>query len=530
MDLRTSCTGNTSQILATSAAKQTFGYCVPDVTDNNSSSILDKAFAKLQANNNFNDMIGSVVVAWPIMLVGTILALVVGFAFIQLLSCFASVVVYSSIILINLGFLLCALMLFQSANSYKENFPDTYQDMDDYRVPYYGAIVMIVVTVISLLMTLVLIPRVRLAIKVMNMTGKAIAAARMIMFVPVIVTGLLLIVYAVWSIVSVYIFSNGKVTAVQSETLPGGVARTVEFSDTQRYVFLYHLFGLFWIGGFLNAVVQMIVGFVGISWYFAPQVEGSRKVRPHLTFAMSKVVLWYHLGTAAFGSFIIAVVQTIRAIFEYYVRQSKRYQNNLVIKMTICCVRCCLWCVECCLRFINKMAYIFVGLTGKSFLPAACEGIVYVGSNFLRVGVLFVLKQVFLTLGKLLTAAVPAGIVFVILSSGEYADPTSEMAVANPFVPALIVLFFGYMVGGTFASVYDTMSDAVLMSFCYNEAKKVFVEGENDPGAQIKSISNEMDEQEAAKGGSAPSGKAAAASASGPAVAPETAATVPDEK
>lgn len=495
---------------------------MPSSQDGNNTSVLDQAFAKLQSNNNFNDSIASISASSGIMVVGAVLAILLGFAFLHLLSCFASIVVYSSMVLLNLGFLLCGIMLLQSANSYKENFPDTYEDMDDYNTAYYGAIAMLVVTFVSVLVTLVLIPRVRLAIKVMKMTGKAIAAARMVMLVPIVATILLLIVYAMWSVVSVYLFSVGTVKAVENANLPGGVARSIEFDDTQRYAFLYHLFGLFWLGGFIGALTQLIVGFVGVSWYFAPQEDGKRKPQDHLTWSMTKTVLWYHMGSAAFGSFLIAVVQFIRAMFEYYVRQTKKYQNNPVIKLTICCVRCCLWCVECCLRFINKMAYIFIGITGKPFLTSACTGISYVGTNVLRVGTLIVLKQVFLTIGKLFTAAVPAGIVYLILSSGDYADPTSDSAVANPFVPATLILLFGYMVGGTFASVYDTMSDAIIMSFCYNDVHAIFVEGANDPGADIKGITAEMEAEDAgaSKGGRTDPSTAGAT----PTVAPSEAA------
>ena len=498
VDLLRSCTSNTSAILTTSPSKSTFGYCVPSSGGDNNTSIIDQAFAKLQASNNFNDSVASVTASASIMVLGAVLAIIVGFAFLQLVSCFASIVVYTSLVLINLGLLLCALMLFQSAAAYKENFPNTYQDMDDYSTAYYGAMAMVVLTVISLLVTLVLIPRVRLAIKIMKVTGNALRDAPMVMLVPAVTAAMLLLTYGLWSVVSVYLFSVGDIKAVSNPSLPGGVAREVEFSESQRNVFLYHLFGLFWIGAFLRAVAQMIIGFVGVSWYFAPQEGGSRKPQSRLTARMAGTVMWYHLGSAALGSFLIAVVQFIRTMFEYYVRQSKKYQNNPVIKLTICCVRCCLWCVECCLRFINKMAYIFIGLTGKPFVTAACTGISYVGTNALRVGTLLVLKAVFLTVGKLLTAAVPAGIVYLILSNGTYADPGSASAVANPFLPATIVLLFGYMVGGTFASVYDTMSDAIIMSFCYNEVHKVFTEGEDDPSAHIKSIAAQVEEEDAA--------------------------------
>ena len=41
--------------------------------------------------------------------------------------------------------------------------------------------------------------------------------------------------------------------------------------------------------------------------------------------------LWYHQGSIAFGSFIIAVVTIIRVIFEYLAKQYEHYKDNQVV-------------------------------------------------------------------------------------------------------------------------------------------------------------------------------------------------------
>lgn len=72
-----------------------------------------------------------------------------------------------------------------------------------------------------------------------------------------------------------------------------------------------------------------------------------------------KWILVYHLGSIAFGSFIIAVVQFIRIIFEYY-RQKIQAANkdNPVVKFLLCCTSYLLLCLERCVKFISKNAYI----------------------------------------------------------------------------------------------------------------------------------------------------------------------------
>lgn len=48
----------------------------------------------------------------------------------------------------------------------------------------------------------------------------------------------------------------------------------------------------------------------------------------------------YHLGSIAFGSFIIAVIQFIRAVLEYVDRQMKTTNpNNMVTKYLMACIK-----------------------------------------------------------------------------------------------------------------------------------------------------------------------------------------------
>jgi len=76
----------------------------------------------------------------------------------------------------------------------------------------------------------------------------------------------------------------------------------------------------------------------------------------------------YHLGSIALGSFIVAVVQFIRAILEYVDKKTKRLQDtNPVVKFFMCCVKYCVWYLEQVLKFINRNAYILVAVKGYRY-------------------------------------------------------------------------------------------------------------------------------------------------------------------
>ena len=411
----------------------------------------------------------------------------------QLIALVAGATVYVSMILANVGIIVCGLYLYLGAEEIKADFPDSYDSDGRWKVHYYGSFAVFAVAVLSCVVSIFLLPRVRLAVKVLMLTGQAVAASPGVVLVPLVTTLLTAVAVLLWVVVSVFLFSIGDVVPVSVPNVPGGIARTVQFNDTMRHMFVLHFFGILWVMAAFMALTQMVVGFVGVSWYFAPQEQGKRRILRCLSFRMLCTVLRYHLGTVAFGSLLIATVQFLRAAFEYYMRVVAKHENNPLVKMMACCVRCCLWCIECCLKFVNKIAYIFVGLTGKSFVPASCKAIEYITTNIVRVGVLVVLKAVFLFIGKLITGAVPALLVFVGLRTPSVsAFFMPDGPVTDAYLPAVVVFLTGYTVGGLFASVLDTMSDAILMSYSYNEREKI-ISHDKDTADSIDSLSKQVE-------------------------------------
>ena len=78
----------------------------------------------------------------------------------------------------------------------------------------------------------------------------------------------------------------------------------------------------------------------------------------------------FHLGTAAFGSFIIALIQLVRIILKYLEHKVEEWEKKgctgplvWLLKACLKCAQCLLWCFEKCMKFINRNAYIETGLS-----------------------------------------------------------------------------------------------------------------------------------------------------------------------
>jgi len=140
-------------------------------------------------------------------------------------------------------------------------------------------------------------------------------------------------------------------------------------------MFLYEMFGFFWIVAWIIAVQLFVTCCSVCMWYFGGHGsdEGEGGDKPAGVFISLKWAFRYHLGSLAWGAFIIAIVTTIRVVFEYFVYQYEKTElkDNIVFKIVTCCIRCYLKCLDCCVKFMNKNAYIQVALHNVSFCTGA---------------------------------------------------------------------------------------------------------------------------------------------------------------
>lgn len=113
----------------------------------------------------------------------------------------------------------------------------------------------------------------------------------------------------------------------------------------------------------------------------------------------SSTILRYHLGTAAFGSLIIAVIKTVRAVLAYIQKQAKKSKNKIV-EYLLCVLQCCMWCLENCAKFVNKNAYIQTSIYGTSFCKSSRRAFFLILRNILRVAAVNVVADLILILGK----------------------------------------------------------------------------------------------------------------------------------
>jgi hypothetical protein len=226
-------------------------------------------------------------------------------------------------------------------------------------------------------------------------------------------------------------------------------SNTGTFVATVTWVFF-----LYWFCYTAQNVAHCTTSGVVGSWWFTQQptnaVSGSLKRALTTSF-----------GSIAFGSLIVALIQTVRFVLRSLERSMRR-NDNVVAAAVICCARCLIRQVEELVRYFNKYAFIVVSLYGKSFRAAGGD----VWSLFHTRGWSAIINddlvETVLYVACLGIAAVTA------LVGGGVALAQSGGTLASVYVPVLLSFFVGILLSATILGVIDSATKTIFV--CYAKA------------------------------------------------------------
>ncbi|GFO29553.1 choline transporter-like protein 2 [Plakobranchus ocellatus] len=227
---------------------------------------------------------------------------------------------------------------------------------------------------------------------------------------------------------------------------------------------LFMLFMLLWGLNFIVALGHMTLAGAFASYYWAWEKPRDIPAFP-LTSSVYRSIR-YHLGSLAFGSFIIAVVQMIRIALEYLEYKLKDADNK-VAKFIIKCLQCCFWCLEKFLKFLNKNAYIMIAIHGKNFCLSAKDAFFLIMRNIVRVVVLDKVTDFLLFLSKALVTGIVFTIAYVWFKGNiTYFDNYVTRPELNYYLtPVIILTLCAYLMASVFFGVYSMAVDTLFLCF-----------------------------------------------------------------
>ena len=141
---------------------------------------------------------------------------------------------------------------------------------------------------------------IKLGIAVYKTTAQYIASNLRIFLLPALSYLIAFIWLLCWIVSALYVYSVGEpYPRPEYEFLTD-----IKWEDNTRYIMFYQVFMLFWINAFIMGTCQFIIAASACIWYFEVNSDTGGKG------SVGRGMWWairYHLGSIAFGAFIIAV-------------------------------------------------------------------------------------------------------------------------------------------------------------------------------------------------------------------------------
>jgi hypothetical protein len=282
---------------------------------------------------------------------------------------------------------------------------------------------------ISIVLTFCFCHKIKVAIAILKTASLFVGENCGIVLVPMFIFIIFVGYLIYWVIVGVYLYSSGTVVH-KPDSLPFS---QFHHNKTVEALGIIHIIALFWILAFIIACGEFAICAGAANWYFK---------KSHPVMNGIKSLFRYHLGTVAFGSFILALVWAIQVLLEFISMKAKESgaDHNIAVSFLLKCCECYLSCFERFIKFLNKSAYTVCVMTGKSFCESCKESFFLMLRYASRFAVAGGIGDLFVMIGRLFISACVAVIGYLIITH------TTKYHVPNPVVPTfvfyLIIIYF----------------------------------------------------------------------------------------
>ena len=123
-------------------------------------------------------------------------------------------------------------------------------------------------------------------------------------------------------------------------------------------------FAAYWITEWLKNTIHTTISGVYGAWYFSPNNPPKGATR-----GAARRALTYSFGSISLGSLLVAIIQLIRQACS--VARSNYGSGNMATDCAFCILQCILGLVEWAMEFINRYAFSYIALYGKSYFQSA---------------------------------------------------------------------------------------------------------------------------------------------------------------
>ncbi|CAH8477620.1 unnamed protein product [Schistosoma haematobium] len=451
----------------------------------------------LECTTFFEKVVADLSQTWHVILVCISVSVVLSFCWIVLLRCCASVMVWTTLILFvalfsfGTGFCLYRWNVLRKTTEGSNDLEFSLDIASYFRLASTWlalGIIFAILLVIILLILIFLRKRIRVAIAILNEASKAVSTMTSVLFWPILpfILELIVIAQVLFVAISLRTISDPVGTKIMNDDptvtpgfgdkarndireifqlIPcdplqnnsaGKACRFLYYGDRKYTIYLqfFNLFMFFWLINFVKSLTQMTLAGTFAEYYFSSHNQKSSSKCPLITSLFRST--FYHTGSLAFGSFLIALLQWLRVTLEYINAKLKK-ANNPVTDFLLKCLSCCFWLLEKFLRFLNRNAFIMIAIYGQSFCSASRSALSLLARNVVRLFVVDKVTDFILFIGKLVVVSIVVDLYFI-LRGGLVWSPECLSSLS-------IIILASYLVASLFSSVFEMGVDTIFLCF-----------------------------------------------------------------
>jgi hypothetical protein len=436
-------------------------FCVPAAVSAGSANMAKQYIE--DSGNMMNAAFGDVLTGWYILLIAVVVAFAVAFIWLNLLRWCAGCFVWSAIFLSILMFAILTAASYFMWDTYKNDGDASNDDMENIAL---GCLIIFgIVTAVMVCLVVCLCKQISIAVGIIKEACKAVNAMKETVLFPIVQYLILLVFLIFWIIGALYMASTGE---LKQDATTG--VYTFVYTDDMKKAMAYYFFGLLWNMAFIDHMTALILSGAFGAWYWTPCEEKLKGNLPSFpVMASVKRSIFYHTGTVAFGSFIIAVIQFIRYCLAYI--KEKYLKDKPTLACLVSIIECCLKCFERCMEFISRNAYIVTACKGKNFCMAAYDAFCFILANIGQIAAVNWVSAYLMFLGKAFVCAGTAAVCWFIIAA--------DSDLANPLVLVILCLLIGFVIASVFLGVFENAISTILVCFCWEkDAKGNFSNGQ----------------------------------------------------
>ena len=256
-----------------------------------------------------------------------------------------------------------------------------------------------------------------------------------------------------------FLWSIGEVS--KRDGLPLG---KITWDTKIRQLVYVHLYSMIMNSCVILYYGQFILAGSATIWYFNQGGEGGA-LHPSPVRTSTWWGIRYHFGSIVFAAFLLSIVITIKLILAYVKVQAERVQKQnpsaKLVMMVLCIMTCLVSCFERFIKFISKTGLIMVAISGKHFCASCRDGMYLLLRHPLKFGLVGVLGEVFVFLGKCFVAILTTMAGYIVIANNS----RYQEQLYSPFIPCVAFFIIGYVIGSIFMAVYGFAADAIMC--CY---------------------------------------------------------------